>query len=114
MTYKTILLHLNDERRVGGLMDAAAYLATRLKRYRVCVVERIAHYVEVAAVDGDSAIEQADLLWNDDLAGHFEHDPLGPDGFTFEELGPCHTTPTPVETDEGTVQLLWAHAIAVA
>ena len=29
MTYKTILLHLNDERRVGGLMDAAAYLATR-------------------------------------------------------------------------------------
>ena len=29
MTIKTILLHANDERRVGGLVDAAAHLATR-------------------------------------------------------------------------------------
>lgn len=29
MTYKTILLHVNDERRVAGLVDAAAHLATR-------------------------------------------------------------------------------------
>ncbi len=27
MTYKTILVHLNDERRVGQLVDAAAYVA---------------------------------------------------------------------------------------
>lgn len=29
MTYKTILLHVNDERRVAGLVDAATGLATR-------------------------------------------------------------------------------------
>lgn len=29
MPYKTIVLHLNDERRVPGLVDAAAHLATR-------------------------------------------------------------------------------------
>jgi nucleotide-binding universal stress UspA family protein len=29
MTYKTILVHVNDERRVAGLVDAAAVLATR-------------------------------------------------------------------------------------
>lgn len=29
MTLKTILLHVNDERRVAGLVDAAAHLATR-------------------------------------------------------------------------------------
>lgn len=29
MTIKTILLHVNDERRVAGLVDAAAHLATR-------------------------------------------------------------------------------------
>ena len=29
MSIKTILLHLNDERRVAGLVDVAAHLATR-------------------------------------------------------------------------------------
>lgn len=29
MTFKTIVLHLNDERRVAGLVDAAAHLAER-------------------------------------------------------------------------------------
>ena len=29
MTYKTILLHLNDERRAAGLLDAATFLAAR-------------------------------------------------------------------------------------
>ena len=29
MTYKTILLHTNDERRVAGLVDAATHIATR-------------------------------------------------------------------------------------
>ena len=29
MTYKTILLHVNDQRRVAGLVDAAAHLASR-------------------------------------------------------------------------------------
>lgn len=35
MTYKTILLHLNDERRVAGLVDAAAHLATRYQSHLI-------------------------------------------------------------------------------
>jgi nucleotide-binding universal stress UspA family protein len=35
MTYKTILLHVNDERRVAGLVDAAAVLATRFDAHLI-------------------------------------------------------------------------------
>jgi nucleotide-binding universal stress UspA family protein len=35
MTYKTILLHVNDERRVAGLVDAAAILATRFDAHLI-------------------------------------------------------------------------------
>ena len=35
MTYRTILLHVNDERRVAGLVDAAAHLATRHQAHLV-------------------------------------------------------------------------------
>jgi nucleotide-binding universal stress UspA family protein len=35
MTYKTILLHVNDERRVAGLVDAAAVLATRYEAHLI-------------------------------------------------------------------------------
>jgi nucleotide-binding universal stress UspA family protein len=35
MTYKTILLHVNDERRVAGLVEAAAVLATRYQAHLI-------------------------------------------------------------------------------
>jgi nucleotide-binding universal stress UspA family protein len=35
MTYKTILLHVNDERRVAGLVDAAASLAARYEAHLI-------------------------------------------------------------------------------
>jgi nucleotide-binding universal stress UspA family protein len=35
MTYKTILLHVNDERRVAGLVAAAALLATRYEAHLI-------------------------------------------------------------------------------
>ena len=35
MTYKTILLHVNDERRVVGLVEAAAVLATRYEAHLI-------------------------------------------------------------------------------
>ncbi len=35
MTYKTILLHVNDERRVAGLVDAATHIATRHEAHLV-------------------------------------------------------------------------------
>jgi nucleotide-binding universal stress UspA family protein len=35
MTYKTILLHVNDERRVAGLVAAAAILATRYEAHLI-------------------------------------------------------------------------------
>lgn len=35
MTYKTILLHVNDERRVAGLVDVAAHLATRFEAHLI-------------------------------------------------------------------------------
>ena len=35
MTYKTILLHLNDERRAAGLLDAATFLAARQQAHLI-------------------------------------------------------------------------------
>lgn len=35
MAYKTILLHLNDQRRVAGLVDAAAHLASRSQAHLI-------------------------------------------------------------------------------
>lgn len=35
MTYKTILVHLNDERRVGQIVDVAAHLADRHKSHLI-------------------------------------------------------------------------------
>jgi nucleotide-binding universal stress UspA family protein len=35
MTYKTILLHVNDERRIAGLVEAAAVLATRCQAHLI-------------------------------------------------------------------------------
>ncbi|MEQ1611790.1 MAG: universal stress protein [Hyphomicrobiaceae bacterium] len=35
MSYKTILVHLNDERRVAGLVEAAAHLASRYQSHLI-------------------------------------------------------------------------------
>lgn len=37
MSYKTILLHVNDERRVGGLVDVAASLANRHESHLIAL-----------------------------------------------------------------------------
>lgn len=37
MTYKTVLLHVNDERRVAGLVDAAAHVAGRFEAHLIAV-----------------------------------------------------------------------------
>ena len=51
MAYKTILLHVNDERRVAGLVDIAAHLAARFEAHLIglFVLPRIPTYGATSA-----------------------------------------------------------------